>query len=570
MDESREVCTHLGGEVGDSRRERDFLRRVLDAIPVGVTVQDEDGGFLLVNRAASSAPWPARSATTAAAATELVDCDGKTMLMSQQSARIFDRAMLISTSLDVTERREAEGELERRANFDELTGLANHAQLEQRVGAALRRAGENRRFALAFIDLDNFKHINDYYSHAIGDALLLKAGQRMAGRLRRSDLLARLGGDEFVLLIDPVESEQELRAVIDRVSDDLQRPFYIQSFEVLTSASIGVSLYPEHGRCYEALRRSADSAMYRAKHAAKGAAAFYDTDMGQAIAARMELEQRLRLAIRDRRFRCAFQPKVDFRSQQVVGLEALIRWCDEQGTINPPGNFIGLAVELGLIDPITRFMLGQAVESLDRINAAFGPDTTISVNVAARQAGDASFMRALARELHATQCPHRFMLEVTEDAFVAKGEFQSVVLPMLREIGVKVSIDDFGTGYSSLSALADITVDEVKVDRSFITDIHQRPRSQSVLKAIESLSQALGMSVVAEGIETFEELAFLQAATRIRFGQGYYFARPFFIEEIGHARPGAGDARPSETPRERPEGRARASSRAAGFPRRPG
>jgi predicted signal transduction protein with EAL and GGDEF domain len=342
--------------------------------------------------------------------------------------------------------------------------------------------------------------------------------------------------------------------VIDRISEDLQRPFYIQGFEVFTSGSIGVSLHPEHGRSYEDLRRSADSAMDRAKHAAKGGAAFYDAGIGQAVAARMELEQRLRLAIRDRKFRCAFQPKVDFRSQQVVGVEALIRWCDGDGIINPPGNFIGLAVEL---------------ESLDRINETFGADATISINVAAKQAGDASFMRALARDLHATECPHRFMLELTEDAFVAKGEFQSTVLPMLREIGVKVSIDDFGTGYSSLSALADITVDEVKVDRSFITAIHQRPRSQSVLKAIESLSHALGMSVVAEGIETYEELAFLQGATRIRYGQGYYFARPLFIEEIGHGHQ-AGDARLNEPPRERPEGRARASSRAPGSSRRLG
>ncbi len=569
MDESQELSTELAGAVGDGRRQRDFLQRVLDLLPVGVTVKDEAGRFVLVNRMASAGARAAGTEVGVGVVTEQVDRDGRTLLTSQQSARIFDRTMVISTSLDITARNETEGDLERRANVDELTGLANHVQLEQWVAAALRRAGERRRFALAFIDLDNFKHINDYYSHAVGDALLVKAGQRLAARIRSSDLLARISGDEFVLLVDPVESEQQLRAVIDRISEDLQRPFYIQGFEVFTSGSIGVSLHPEHGRSYEDLRRSADSAMDRAKHAAKGGAAFYDAGIGQAVAARMELEQRLRLAIRDRKFRCAFQPKVDFRSQQVVGVEALIRWCDGDGIINPPGNFIGLAVELGLIDPITRFMLAQSVESLDRINETFGADATISINVAAKQAGDASFMRALARDLHATECPHRFMLELTEDAFVAKGEFQSTVLPMLREIGVKVSIDDFGTGYSSLSALADITVDEVKVDRSFITAIHQRPRSQSVLKAIESLSHALGMSVVAEGIETYEELAFLQGATRIRYGQGYYFARPLFIEEIGHGHQ-AGDARLNEPPRERPEGRARASSRAPGSSRRLG
>src|SRR6202521_2759008 len=277
----------------------------------------------------------------------------------------------------------------------------------------------------------------------------------------------------------------------------------------------------------------------------------------------MEIEQRLRLAIRDRKFCCAFQPKVDIQTQDIVGFETLVRWRDDDGEIHPPGDFIGLAIELGLIDPITTFVLAEAVKSIERLDDAFGADTTISINVAARQAGDLNFMRPFIESLKATGYAERIMIELTEDAFTSKTLFQSDVLPMLREIGVRVSIDDFGTGYSSLSALADITADEVKVDRSFITDIHRRPRSQSVLRAIESLAQALGMSIIAEGVETFEELAYLRAATRIRQAQGFYFSKPLYLDELTNTRSGDASGRTLQAAREHTEGRSAQAFRAS-------
>jgi EAL domain-containing protein (putative c-di-GMP-specific phosphodiesterase class I) len=272
--------------------------------------------------------------------------------------------------------------------------------------------------------------------------------------------------------------------------------------------------------------------MYQIKSGTKGGAVIFDLQIGQMINERMKLEQRLRLAVRDGRFRCAFQPKVDIMTQEVVGVEALIRLLDEDGVLQTPGSFINLAVELGLIDTLAHMALDQIISSIDILNDAFGPQATISVNVAAKQATDVGFMRSFVETLKETGYPERFMVEVTEDAFLAKGIFQGQVLPLLRDIGVRVSIDDFGTGYSSLSALAEITADEIKIDRSFITDIHQRARSQSVLKAIESLGDALGMTVIAEGVETFEELAYLRTMTRIRLAQGYYFARPLFFEDF--------------------------------------
>jgi cyclic di-GMP phosphodiesterase Gmr len=218
-------------------------------------------------------------------------------------------------------------------------------------------------------------------------------------------------------------------------------------------------------------------------------------------------------------------------------------------------------VELGLIDQITHMVLSETVATMGHIDEAFGPDTTISINVAAKQATNIGFMRSFAHALEDTGRAERFMIELTEDAFLAKNQFQTEVLPLLRRLGVRVSIDDFGTGYSSLSALADITADEIKIDRSFITGIHNRPRSQNVLKAIESLSAALGMTVVAEGIETFEELAYLQAATRIRYAQGFYFSKPLFLGDIAHADDVAAESRAVAAARELPETR---GSRASG------
>ncbi len=561
LERLRRLVDELPHAEQEASLQHDLLKEIIEQLPIGLTVQDEAGRFILVNSVAAanlaistetligSTPGNFLSVEEAGQrrqweldllqsgrhyTTEECHADAqgeRTWLTSHRPVDSHSRRFLMSTSSDITDRKQVENELARRAYFDGLTGLPNRTLIEQRVEQLLR-GDESVRFALAFIDLDNFKHINDYYSHAVGDALLVKVAERVVRCLRDTDVLARISGDEFLLLVAPLEDKQQIEHIIDQVLIELKKPFHIEAFEIFTSASVGVSVYPEHGQGYEALRRNADNAMYRAKNGTKGEAVYFNVAMGQTITARMELEQRLRLAIRDCKFCCAFQPKVDIHSREVVGFETLVRWRDDAGEIQPPSSFIDLAIELGLIDPITRFVLDEAVRSVEQLDAAFGTGTTISVNVAAKQAGDLTFMRSFVEALDASGLSRRLMVELTEDAFIAKNQFQKQVLPMLREIGVRLSIDDFGTGYSSLSALADITADELKVDRSFITAIHQRPRSQSVLRAIESLGTSLGMSIVAEGIETFEELAYLQAATRIRHAQGYYFSKPFFLADL--------------------------------------
>jgi diguanylate cyclase (GGDEF)-like protein len=559
--------------------EAGLLRDVLRFLPTGVTVQDEEGRFLFINEAAASQLGMAGGQQSELAARQLserkraglerlgaglpavaeVSVTGnkgeQVLLMAHQPVRIAGRNLLLSSAADISEQKAVEDHLFRSAFFDELTGLPTRRVIEHRAQSLIQREEPRSRFALAFLDVDNFKHINDYYGHSVGDALLIEVAKRLALDLRETDMLSRISGDEFLLLLNPVEGEQEVAEYIAATLRRLKAPFFIDGSEIFASTSIGVSLFPEHGRSYDVLRQNADIAMYRVKNDGKGSVVFFDAGMESEVLARMKIEQSLRLAILEKRFCCAFQAKIDIRTREVKGIEALVRLRDDEGVIQAPGTFINLAVELGLIDELTHLVLAEIVRSIDLINETFGQSATISINVAAKQANNPEFMRSFAEALEATGFPRRFMIEVTEDAFVTKTRFQDEILPIFRNLGVGISIDDFGIGYSSLSALADITADEIKIDRSFISDIHLRPRSQGILRAIESLSEALGMTVIAEGIETFEELAYLQAATRIRYAQGFYFARPIFLEELKLVAPVISEARVATASRPAQENR---------------
>jgi len=566
--------------------EHRLLQEIVRLLPAGITVQDADGHFLIINDAAAaqlrltdgepahSSPYLKQRRETglellragrSGITEEYVEEDKakQVLLTSHLPVQIDGRELLISSSADISEQKAFEDQLFRSAYYDELTELPSRRVIEHRTTTLVREGG---KFALAFLDIDNFKHINDYYGHTIGDALLIELARRLGRELRETDMLSRISGDEFLLLLSPIQGQHEGGDFVESALKRLAAPFFIDGSEIFASTSVGVSIHPDHGRTYDVLRQNADLAMYRVKNDGKGAAAFFDSGMEHEALARMKVEQSLRAAILEKRFCCAFQAKVDIRTQEIKGVEALVRLRDDEGVIQAPGTFINLAVELGLIDELSHLVLAEIVRSIDLINDTFGPAATISINVAAKQAGNLEFMQSFARALEATGYPRRFMIEVTEDAFVTKTHFQDDILPIFRKLGVKISIDDFGIGYSSLSALADITADEIKIDRSFITDIHKRPRSQGILRAIESLSEALGMTVIAEGLESFEELAYLQAATKIRYAQGYYFSRPTFLEDLKLATPRASEARASLASRPAQENRP-TYSRAGGYRR---
>ncbi|ACI94608.1 ggdef domain [Afipia carboxidovorans OM5] len=419
-----------------------------------------------------------------------------------------------------------------RANFDALTGLPNRTHIQELVDDLIRTADDDRKVAFAFLDLDDFKQVNDHHGHAIGDELLRQIAKRVKSEIRSTDIFGRISGDEFVIILNPVDQRSDASALISRVRSRLKRPFRIEGVGIKTSASIGVALYPDHGRDYDTLRRHADMAMYRAKSSSKGGVAFFNRTLGRRATEKLSLERCIRGALSNREFRCALQQKVDFRTRTIVGFEALSRWVDQSGAVHAPGEFLPLASELGVLDGITHLIVDDLIQHLPELDAKFGLATKYSINISAAQSMKMPFMLKLAQRIYDTGQAGRVILELTEESFAAIGPFQTHVLPMLREAGVSISIDDFGTGYSSLAKLADLTVDELKIDRSLVSSIHQRPRNQSILRAIESLGSALSVSVVAEGIETLEEQDYLINQTRLRLGQGYLFHKPEFIADL--------------------------------------
>ncbi len=428
--------------------------------------------------------------------------------------------------------RASQKELTFRANHDQLTGLPNRSYIQEIVNELLagNQAGEKR--AIAFIDVDNFKQVNDFYGHTAGDALLKGIADRVRADIRKTDFIGRISGDEFVIILNHFEKRSEITALVNRVRENLSKPFEIDGFRIDISASIGVAFFPAHGRDYETLRRNADTAMYQAKTSAKGSVGYFNRSLGKKAAEKMSLEHRLRTALTKREFKCALQQKVDLRNASIVGFEVLVRWVDEQGIIHPPGKFLPLAGELGLLDDIARAMIDLLLQELPLLDATFGLDVTYSFNVSAAQAAKIAFMEKLIQRIAVSGRARSFTFELTEEAFIAAGAFQSKIFPLLREVGIGVSIDDFGTGYSSLSTLADITANELKVDRSLISSIHNRPRNQGILRAIESLSTSLGILLVAEGIESPEERDYLLNSSTIRLGQGYLFHKPQFITNL--------------------------------------
>src|SRR3984957_16577730 len=363
--------------------ELSVLRDVLKMLPAGVTVQDEQGRILMVNDAAAAqlgmtAGEPSalaskqssdrrelaleslRTGRAVVAEESVATHHGKQVFLNaHRPVRIADRNLLLSSSTDISEQKAVEDYLFRSAYFDELTDLPMRQVIEHRARSLIEHDGPRTRFALAFLDIDNFKHINDYYGHGIGDALLIELAKRLGLDLRESDMLSRTSGDEFLLLLNPIQNQDEVAEYIQSVLARLRAPFFIDGSEIFASTSIGVSLYPEHGASYEVLRQNADIAMYRVKNDGKGTAAFFDASMEREAQARMQIEQSLRLAILEKRFCCAFQAKVDIRTQDIKGIEALVRLRDDDGVIQAPGTFINLAVELGLIDELTHLVLAE-------------------------------------------------------------------------------------------------------------------------------------------------------------------------------------------------------------------
>jgi len=438
-------------------------------------------------------------------------------------------AGLVSTFRDISERKNFEQALSYQAFHDALTDLPNRSLFVDRVERALARGNLRQTpVAVMFLDLDNFKVINDSLGHSIGDQLLVSVTHRIQSCLRREDTLSRLSGDEFSILIEEVPDIEDALAVTQRIQQALEAPFSLDGHELFASASIGVVLSAPNHDCPDDLLRDADLAMYRAKANGKARCEVFDHTMNARVTERLALETSLRRALDRDEFRVHYQPIIDLATGEVAGFEALIRWEHPQRGLVPPAEFIPLAEETGLILPIGRWVLEEACQQIKTWQMLYDPEhrLTLSVNVSARQLQHQGLVETVADVLERTELdPTTLKLELTESLMMQDLDLTIDRLRALKALNIELALDDFGTGYSSLAYLRRLPVSFLKIDRSFVKQLGVDPDDSAIVRTIVALAHDLGMTVIGEGVETegqFRELRRLGCA----YGQGYHFGRP--------------------------------------------
>ena len=436
---------------------------------------------------------------------------------------------------DITERKAFEDELHHHAFYDSLTGLANRRLLVERLDQALRRSPLDRKtHALVFIDVDRFKSINDSLGHVTGDEFLVATAARMKGVVRSHDLLARFGGDEFVVLLEDVAGVDVAVTAARRICAAVEQPMVLaDGYELVASVSVGIAL-TEPGKTADDVLRNADVAMYDAK--ARGGGGIYkvfdQASMGTRSAERLQIEADLRKGLERDELEVHYQPFYSLDERHIVGAEALVRWRHPANGLISPLRFIPMAEETGLILPLGRYVLEKACRQIRSIQDRLGVDLPISVNLSPRQFSDSGLLSQVAAVLTATGVPPELlMLEITETVVMEDLAGARDVMKRLNRLGVRLGIDDFGTGHSSLAYLKQFPVHEVKVDRSFVQGIAESPVDSAIVRAVINLADAMGISAIAEGVETEDQVAEL-TMLGCRVGQGFYFSRPLRAEEF--------------------------------------
>lgn len=422
---------------------------------------------------------------------------------------------------EIVERRQAESKLNYLAYHDPLTGLANRRYFIERLEASLGDAArKDHRVAVLFIDLDQFKQVNDSLGHVVGDELLVLVAAALTEHVRLIDLLARLGGDEFICVMEAVRSDDEVELVAREVIEAFDLPFHLGEHELFLSASVGISLFPDDGASVGELLRNADSAMYRAKALGRGHYHFYTPEMTRDAQQRIQVEMLLRRALGNGELSVHLQPQVDSANGRLVGAEALVRWdSPELGSV-PPGRFIPLAEDSGLIVALGTWVLREACRQVMQWQAGGFELPQVSVNLSVKQLERPEFADTLLEILDETGIePSRLKLEITESVVMAVDDAFSL-LDRLRKIGIGLALDDFGTGYSSLSYLKMLPVQQLKIDRSFVTGIGSNPEDEAIIRSVMALARSLDFEVVAEGVETAGQAEFLKASGCHQF-QGF-------------------------------------------------
>ncbi len=434
---------------------------------------------------------------------------------------------------DVTDLIRYQEQLEYQANYDSLTRLPNRNLLRDRLQHALIVAQRHHKgVAVVFIDLDGFKNVNDSLGHSVGDRLLSVVAERLARCTRTSDTVARHGGDEFVIVMTDTVDEQSLIAWMERVRASISEPVWLDGTELYVGCSMGASLFPQDGDDAETLMKKADLAMYRAKDMGRNTFQFYQPEMNASAGARLNLERRLRRALRDNEFLLHYQPQVDIGSGQIVGTEALVRWRDPEVGLVLPSLFIPVAEESGLIGPLSEWVLREACRQNKAWQDEGLPPARVSVNLSARVFQQRDIAKLVMQVLAETGLEPQYLeLELTESTIMRNAEEAVSMLNELHALGIGLAIDDFGTGYSSLSYLKRFPVDRLKIDRSFVSDIGVSGDDETITSAIIALAHSLKLQVIAEGVETSAQLDFLKERACDEM-QGFYFAKPMSTDAI--------------------------------------
>ena len=469
----------------------------------------------------------------------LVRRDGLESAIEDSAAPIHDRAGRIIGAVivfhDVSAARAMSVQMTHSAQHDPVTNLPNRLLLNDRITQSIALARrQNRPIAVLFLDLDRFKYVNDSLGHAAGDELLQSVSKRLLGSIRGSDTASRQGGDEFVILLPEIGHREGAATSAKKILLSLSAPHSIGGRDLHIDGSIGISVYPDDGDDAETLIKNADTAMYRAKESGRNNFTFFKAEMNWKAAQRQSLEGRLRGALDQEEFVLHYQPKVNLDTGEITGVEALIRWPQPDRSLMPPVQFVPVAEDCGLIVQIGRWVMREACRQARGWQDAGLPFKRVSVNVSASEFRDKGFVESVRTILSETGLEARYLdLEVTEGVLMKDAESTGAVLQELKAMGIHFAVDDFGTGYSSLSYLQQFPIDVLKIDQSFIRRITINPEDTPIVSAIIDMGKNLRLRVVAEGVETQEQLAFLQAH-HCAEGQGYLFSRPVAAAECAH------------------------------------